>query len=863
MALNKSLEAKNDVISIFEPEVVKRKAMGIKKEKLAHILNRLIDAYTKPIEATVREVVSNATDATVLVPVDQRKPIQITSPSTFKPSLTVADEGTGMSLEIVDEVFSEFGGSTKEDDFSQIGAYGLGAKAPLSYCPEFSVSTTRDGITTDVLLSRKSEGVGATILSSRETDLPNGTVVTIPVRLEDRAEFVKALESYRKYSFDAEIVIDGQTSSNTENYINFDQIVLDEETQTLGRVWAHKDALFRIFKQAFESSNHGNYYRRDAISKRYSLSGWIYSDPEIVNDRYYEKGDYDVIIELKPGIVDFSTSRDEITKNDRSRALSEKSTSAITKNPQYIFNNIMKRYPTLTDREAYLFASELVDLINPAKTTETTIWLGKDKIEMSFEIKEFQTASGFNPFDLILKRHEKNVVAIVSYGHQYYTVQQDIRPKITDEVLAKRPDYKLFYSSESWSSNGDRRVGTINAHIIELFQDGARKESLVDYVAEMIRNNRSFNKVNIVTSADEAKMRKINARRKMSEKIFKNAIVFYTNLKEISAKELAKLTNILPADAEVESITAEELIEKANEVRKDLAKLNPPVGKATEPVHLYQVDTSEAKTKKDVLSALSKRATSVSITLEDLMAADAILVLGDHRNRRSVLIGAANAGVEIVGRDIYYLEYNSGFRAAHYDKLKEYESVFVSKEWNYNSASFQLIRQNRSYNESTLNEEIDAMSNEKITSMYVLSKSRHCGNTFLKFLETSTTDHAENDIFSLVAKASRLEEYPVFTPDYMLKVLNKKLGEEKARKIRAFVEASQTFRSGSFTDTAVNTLLRFNGTILPGESLAVSARDAFIQRYLDTHEQILVDEQAALDSAAEIINSVDLTEASV
>lgn len=861
MALNKSLASESDVINIFEAEGTKEVMMGIKADKAAHILNRLIDAYTKPQEATVREIVSNATDATVLVPLADRKPIEITSPSTFKPSLTVRDCGVGMTPELVDEVFLQFGGSTKELDFSQIGAFGLGAKSPLSYCSEFSVSTTRDGVTTDVLISRKAEGPSAKILSVRKTDEPNGTIVTIPVRMEDRSDFVAALESYRKYSFDVELSIDGTISNNTENFINFDKIILEEESNTEGRVWVNKNSLTRLFKNAFVQPGYG--YRYDSITTRYSLSGWIYSDPDSAGDSYHRRNEqnYDVIIELKPGVVDFSTSRDEITKNERSKALSDISAAAIVKNPEYIFKNIMKGYSALTDKEAYAFAAELIELIDPVKTDDKMIHFGgaQSPATMSVEISEFVTSTGFNPFELILKRHEKNVVAIVGYGSGNYAIFQDGLPNAREELLKTRPELKMFYRSETWSAAGDRRVGTVNAHLAELVENGEQKESLVDFIAENVRTQRHSKPVfSVVTGVDEKSIKKINARRKiMADKIFRNELVLFTNLDSIPKDQIDLAQTV--TNEEIKFITADELIEKANEIRKEIAKLNPVSNKASELVYLNKLDISKLTSKADVIKEMSRGCSTEKITLDDLMASDAILLIGDQRHHRNTLIGAANAGVKIVGRDIYYTGYNANFKAAHYEKLKNYEGVFVSKDWNYNSIAFQHIAAVRSYHEVALNEEIDKMSQEKVVSMYLMSKSRNCGNPFLKFLKTSTTEDADNEIFALMAEAAILEEYPSFSPDFLLKVLTKRLGEEKARKVRAFVDSSSTFRSGNFTDVTVLALMRFSGSILPGESMAIAARDVFIDRYRTRLEQILADEAAALKAAAEIVDAVDLT----
>ena len=58
--------------------------MGIDPEALSHILDRLTDMYPDPIQASVREVISNAHDATVLMPEAERKPIRVLLPTLLK-----------------------------------------------------------------------------------------------------------------------------------------------------------------------------------------------------------------------------------------------------------------------------------------------------------------------------------------------------------------------------------------------------------------------------------------------------------------------------------------------------------------------------------------------------------------------------------------------------------------------------------------------------------------------------------------------------------------------------------------------------------------------------------------------------------
>jgi len=219
MALSKtSADRHTEVDSIIAPEFTKRVTMGIDPASLSLIIGRLTDIYPNPILSSVREVVSNAIDATVLLPEGERRPVEIHTPSMFNATFTVTDYGVGMSVETVETIYSQYGGSTKRNDFTQLGAYGLGAKAPLAYCNEFTVSTTHEGITTDFIVGREEGGNFTKILSVEKTDKPSGTVISMPSRVDDVREFTNALKSYQEFISDVPLVIDGKLVEASTDY---------------------------------------------------------------------------------------------------------------------------------------------------------------------------------------------------------------------------------------------------------------------------------------------------------------------------------------------------------------------------------------------------------------------------------------------------------------------------------------------------------------------------------------------------------------------------------------------------------------------------------------------------------------------
>lgn len=154
--------------------------MTVSADGAAHIMSLLTDLYSDPHQAVLREYSSNALDSHKAA--GQDKPIAISLPSALSPNFVVEDWGLGMSTADIRDIYSSYGKSTKRNDFSQVGAFGLGCKSALTMTQQFTIRSIKSGELTVALIGRGEDGVGeVNILSSTATDEPNGVKVTIPV----------------------------------------------------------------------------------------------------------------------------------------------------------------------------------------------------------------------------------------------------------------------------------------------------------------------------------------------------------------------------------------------------------------------------------------------------------------------------------------------------------------------------------------------------------------------------------------------------------------------------------------------------------------------------------------------------------
>jgi hypothetical protein len=168
-------------VEIESSGILKELDFGIKAENMGFILNILRNSlYSNKILAVVREYSCNARDAHVAAG-KPNLPIQISVPYQLDPFFRVRDFGLGMSEEEIQEIFINYGCSSKRGDNQAVGAFGLGAKCGFALNDSFLVTSFRDGVRYDYSLYIDSSKRGKmSLMSKTETTESNGVEVSIP-----------------------------------------------------------------------------------------------------------------------------------------------------------------------------------------------------------------------------------------------------------------------------------------------------------------------------------------------------------------------------------------------------------------------------------------------------------------------------------------------------------------------------------------------------------------------------------------------------------------------------------------------------------------------------------------------------------
>jgi hypothetical protein len=182
-------------------------AMTFDQNSLAHLMSVMTDLYSDPELAVIREYSTNAWDSHKAAGVT--RPIEVTLPNGLSPYFKVKDFGLGMDIDDIENIYSQYGASTKRDTDDQVGMLGLGCKSALSYTSQFTLIAVKDGMKYNVAISRTENGSGVMeVVLATETDEENGVEIVIPAKRGNN--FAHKANEFYQFWEKGSVLIDGE-----------------------------------------------------------------------------------------------------------------------------------------------------------------------------------------------------------------------------------------------------------------------------------------------------------------------------------------------------------------------------------------------------------------------------------------------------------------------------------------------------------------------------------------------------------------------------------------------------------------------------------------------------------------------------
>lgn len=189
----------------------------------------LSNPYSNKIKSIIRELAANAYDAHVDANTSHI-PFYIKQPTTFEPEFKIRDYGTGLSSIDVENLYTTYFESTKNNDNNTIGAFGLGSKSPFSYTKTFNVISYFNAIKYHYVATSVDGIPNIMFLGQEETTEANGLEVSFNVKEEDISKFQKEAINVLEH-FNCNFTSNIPIISFKENYES--SIIFDNEKYTL------------------------------------------------------------------------------------------------------------------------------------------------------------------------------------------------------------------------------------------------------------------------------------------------------------------------------------------------------------------------------------------------------------------------------------------------------------------------------------------------------------------------------------------------------------------------------------------------------------------------------------------------------
>ncbi len=247
-----------DQVSTIEGEKI---AMSIDTSAFAHIMSVLTDLYSDPELAVLREYSTNAYDAHVESGV--KRPIEVTLPTQLSLTLKIRDYGEGLDRDDIAEIYSQYGASTKRGSDDVVGMLGLGCKSALTYTDQFTVTGWKNGICTQISVSRDENGAGSmTILDQYESDEPSGVEISVPAKTYHKFE-QKANEFFMFWSVGT-VLVNGETPNRVEDGIWLsDKVLLTQDKRVTESVVVMGNVAYPLEDEehTFVYGQYGRHYR--------------------------------------------------------------------------------------------------------------------------------------------------------------------------------------------------------------------------------------------------------------------------------------------------------------------------------------------------------------------------------------------------------------------------------------------------------------------------------------------------------------------------------------------------------------------------------------------------------------------------
>jgi hypothetical protein len=367
--------------------------------------------YSNKIEAIVREISTNASDAHKDCGKDDL-PFDINLPSEISPFFSVRDYGNGLSHEDCTTLYTTYFKSTKTDENISTGCLGLGSKSPFCYTDSFNIESIYDGVKRTYIAAMETDGPTLTLLHEELTEEPSGLKVMVPVKRYDFRAFSSAATKIYKY-FDIKPNCDGISFEGAEYLIKRND-------------WG------------IEINSYENKVIMGQVAYSISIDNDIINKNHLLNEEQKKVAcyilsiieDHPVTLFVEIGELDFSPSREELSYNPQTVRNICLALLKVNEDIEDCLNEEITIQPSM-------FAARKLAIKFPYRSAINIYQLEwncekifpiqsfQHKVEIKHHADKFFTVSKYKTAEPFFKNSSENPVKLMNFDHYFFLIDND------------------------------------------------------------------------------------------------------------------------------------------------------------------------------------------------------------------------------------------------------------------------------------------------------------------------------------------------------------------------------------------------------------------------------------------------------
>ena len=428
----------------------------------AHIMAVLSGLYKEPIDAMVREYLTNMYDAVAALrrknPTAEILPAVLGLPTGLAPELVFKDYGIGMSCDTVMEVYSQYGNSTKNDSNLEVGGFGLGSKTAFCYNngSTWTIESRHDGQKHVFMASIGEEGIPFLAhVSSTATDEHSGVTIRIPVLRHDMTKCYDAAARYVPY-FTLPITVEGDR--------RISEITKKVEYTVKGEGWGIR---------TIAAAHYGSQEWRIVMGNVPYTVNWY--DLNLGGSGEFYRNPFDLYVPI--GSVDIVPSRDSLKMTDRTRNAIITAMKGVVTELQKILSASIQSAPTYW--EALVAYTNLTTIRGAKDVVSGVKWQGKEvdltkgvvvtfselrKLDPNVTVTEYGVTN-IDRSTIEVKEHTKGSDELRLRTEHAWLIIEDM-PKGVSRVKSHLYDNLVNFSTGSSGKRSVRRSGHKIGHAL-------------------------------------------------------------------------------------------------------------------------------------------------------------------------------------------------------------------------------------------------------------------------------------------------------------------------------------------------------------------------------------------------------------